>query len=315
MLMKMEASHNWYQLSLTPSRGKASRLLLDASRRGVLSSQMMDFHVLRKEKMVKFFMGGFLSSKCGKIWLRPISINSKKDALQVSIMKSNERKLPFSFEQGLILANSLMLMLPFQALAETCGIGNSVLSMPVSFFVALIGAAVGGLLARKRKGELKRVNDQLRQINETLRRQAKIESHGPELSYAPVGRLTAKEVVDPRREKLISSLRTGKNYLRNQDFERAAADFKLALELAQSLGDHAEEKKAARGLGASLQRQGKFEDAMLYYSRVLAISKLEGEDSATTEAYGAIADCFTELGDLERAANYYDKYIERLVAN
>ncbi|KAH0458769.1 hypothetical protein IEQ34_011583 [Dendrobium chrysotoxum] len=66
------------------------------------------------------------------------------------------------------------------------------------------------------------------------------------------------------------------------------------------------------GRGASLQRQGKFEDAMLYYSRVLAISKLEGEDSATTEAYGAIADCFTELGDLERAANYYDKYIERL---
>lgn len=207
-------------------------------------------------------------------------------------------------------------MLPFQTLAETCETDSSVLSMPALLFVALIGAVVGGLLARKRKGELKRVNDQLRQINETLRRQAKIESYAPDLSYAPVGKITAKDVVvDPRKEQLISILRTGKSYLRMQDFERATADFKLALELAQTLGDHAEEKKAARGLGASLQRQGKFKDAILYYSRVLAISKLEGEDSATTEAYGAIADCFTELGDLERAANFYDKYIKRLETN
>lgn len=188
--------------------------------------------------------------------------------------------------------------------------------MTLLFAVAFVGATVGGLLARKRKSDLKRVNDQLRQINETLRRQAKIESYAPDLSYAPVGRMTAKEiVVDPQREKLISSLRTGKSFLKMQDFESATENFRLALDLAQDLGDRAEEKKAARGLGASLQRQGKFREAIMYYSRVLALSKLKGEDSAATEAYGALADCFTELGDLERAAKFYDKYIDRLKAN
>jgi len=44
----------------------------------------------------------------------------------------------------------------------------------------------------------------------------------------------------------------------------------------------------------------------------LEISKRVGEDSGTTEAYGAIADCYTELGDLERAGKFYDKYIARL---
>lgn len=45
---------------------------------------------------------------------------------------------------------------------------------------------------------------------------------------------------------------------------------------------------------------------------VLKISEREGEDSGSTEAYGAIADCYTELGELERAGKFYDKYIARL---
>jgi len=45
---------------------------------------------------------------------------------------------------------------------------------------------------------------------------------------------------------------------------------------------------------------------------VLAISEREGEDSGNTEAFGAIADCYTELGELEKAGQYYDKYIARL---
>jgi tetratricopeptide (TPR) repeat protein len=64
--------------------------------------------------------------------------------------------------------------------------------------------------------------------------------------------------------------------------------------------------------GASLQRQGKYRDAVKYHSMVLSISEREGEDSGSTEAFGAIADCYTELGDLEKAGQYYDKYIARL---
>ncbi|XP_042480724.1 protein FLUORESCENT IN BLUE LIGHT, chloroplastic-like [Macadamia integrifolia] len=213
-----------------------------------------------------------------------------------------------------VLSIVLMSTIPFKALAETCENENSVFNMPLLLSVALIGATVGGLLARQRKGELKRLNDQLRQINAALRRQAKIESYAPSLSYAPVAsRIPDTEViVDSRKEELISRLKTGKNFLRNQNPEKSFLEFKAALELAQNMKDPIEEKKAARGLGASLQRQGKYREAIRYHSMVLAISEREGEDSGDTEAYGAIADCYTELGDLEQAGKFYDKYIARL---
>ncbi|KAG9443678.1 hypothetical protein H6P81_015018 [Aristolochia fimbriata] len=221
---------------------------------------------------------------------------------------AHEKVFLFSFTAGLIIG------LPFEALAETCEADSfSVFNMPLLFAIAMIGATVGGLLARQRRGELKRLNDQLRQINAALRRQAKIESYAPNLSYAPVGRISEKEViVDPKKEQLIANLRSGKNFLRNQEHDEAFTEFKTALELAQSLGDPIEEKKAARGLGASLQRQGKYREAIKYHSMVLKISERAGEDSGNTEAYGAIADCYTELGDLEQAGKFYDKYISRL---
>ncbi|KAG7581897.1 Tetratricopeptide repeat-containing domain [Arabidopsis suecica] len=221
-------------------------------------------------------------------------------------------KLPV---MAVLLTNSLQMATPLEALAaEICEPESSMFSMPILLLVALIGATVGGLVARQRKGELQRLNEQLRQINAALRRQAKIESYAPSLSYAPVGaRIPESEIiVEPKKQELISKLKTGKTFLRNQEPEKAYAEFKTALELAQSLKDSIEEKKAARGLGASLQRQGKYREAIQYHSMVLAISKRESEDSGITEAYGAIADCYTELGDLEKAGKFYDTYISRL---
>ncbi|KAK6120285.1 hypothetical protein DH2020_045976 [Rehmannia glutinosa] len=153
---------------------------------------------------------------------------------------------------AIVVTNALMFSKPMQALAETCQADSSVIdmNMPLLLFVALIGATVGGLLARQRRGELQRLNEQLRQINTALRRQAKIESYAPTLSYAPVsGRIAESEViVDPRKQDLISRLKNGKNFLRNQDPEEAFSEFQIALELAQNLKDPIEEKKAARGL-------------------------------------------------------------------
>ncbi|BAT86871.1 Protein FLUORESCENT IN BLUE [Vigna angularis] len=214
-----------------------------------------------------------------------------------------------------VASNILMFSMPNTALAETCEADNSFFNMPILLAVALIGATVGGLLARQRRNELQRVNEQLIQINAALRKQAKIESYAPSLSYAPIGggRIPDNEIiVDPKKQELISKLKNGKNFLRNQQLDKAFIEFKNALELAQNLKDPIEEKKAARGLGASLQRQGKYRDAIKYHSMVLAISEREGEDSGNTEAFGAIADCYTELGELEKAGQFYDKYIARL---
>ncbi|XP_020232201.1 protein FLUORESCENT IN BLUE LIGHT, chloroplastic [Cajanus cajan] len=214
-----------------------------------------------------------------------------------------------------LASNILMFSMPNTALAETCEADNSVFNMPVLLAVALIGATVGGLLARQRRNELQRVNEQLIQINTALRKQAKIESYAPSLSYAPIGsgRIPDNEIiVDPKKQELIAKLKNGKNFLRNQQPDKAFTEFKNALELAQNMTDSIEEKKAARGLGASLQRQGKYREAIKYHLMVLAISEREGEDSGNTEAFGAIADCYTELGELEKAGQFYDKYIARL---
>nr|XP_043635344.1 protein FLUORESCENT IN BLUE LIGHT, chloroplastic isoform X2 [Erigeron canadensis] len=226
----------------------------------------------------------------------------------------------FGIPVELVVTNLLVMATPFEAMAESCEADQSLFSMnmPLLLIVALIGATVGGLLARQRKGELQRLNEQLRQINAALKRQAKIESYAPSLSYAPVGTTKIAEnqvIVDPRKQDLISRLKNGKNFLRNQDPDKAYLEFKTALELAQTIKDPIEEKKAARGLGASLQRQGKFREAIKHHSMVLSISEKEGEDSGNTEAFGAIADCYTELGDLERAATFYDQYISRLQAD
>lgn len=64
-----------------------------------------------------------------------------------------------------------------------------------------------------------------------------------------------------------------------------------------------------------MQRQGKYKEAVKYHSMVISISERVGEDSGNTEAFGAIADCYTELGDLERAGTFYDQYISRLQAD
>ncbi|KAF8693609.1 hypothetical protein HU200_039016 [Digitaria exilis] len=252
------------------------------------------------------------------------------------ILRDHQKMACPDLLKAALLSTLPLLAVPLEASAETCQPPNSFANMPIFIAVALIGAAVGGLLARRRKEELKRLNNQLRQINTALRRQAQIESFAPSLTYAPVGRITETDVVvDRRKQQLVTNLRNGKNYMRSQDLDKAVVEFRTALELAESIGDRFEEKKAARGLGsflpcnlryvcfcfnllgellpgASLQRQGKYREAMRQYAKVLELSKETGEDSGCTEAYGAMADCYAELGDLERAAKVYDKYIARL---
>ncbi|KAF3951258.1 hypothetical protein CMV_023069, partial [Castanea mollissima] len=129
---------------------------------------------------------------------------------------------------AVLISNPLTLSTPFKALAETCEADNSVfnMNMPLLLSMALKGKTVGGLLAHQRRGELERLNEQLHQINAALRRQAKIESYAPSLSYAPVG---------GRRPE-------------TEELEKALLEFKTALELAQNLKDPIEERKAARVL-------------------------------------------------------------------
>ena len=48
---------------------------------------------------------------------------------------------------------------------------------------------------------------------------------------------------------------------------------------------------------------------------VLSISKRTGTTHGNAEAFGSIADCYCELGDLEAAQKFYNQYIDTLVVD
>lgn len=109
-----------------------------------------------------------------------------------------------------------------------------------------------GVTARQRKNELEKINAQLRQINVNLRKQSRVESYAPSLTYAPVGSSRGSVLptrTEPLRDELMQYLKGGKRMLREHNPAAAFVEFEKALPLARQLDDPVEEKKAVRGLG------------------------------------------------------------------
>ena len=72
------------------------------------------------------------------------------------------------------------------------------------------------------------------------------------------------------------------------------------------------QRRATRGLAASSRMQGNNQQAIKYLKSVLELSQKMNEYTGDSDAYGSIADIYADLGDFDRAAKYYDKYIERM---
>lgn len=178
--------------------------------------------------------------------------------------------------------------------------------------VALVGALVGGLSARNRKAELERVNDKLRNINLQLRKQARAgTTYAPGLTYAPTGQ--ARPPPPPTsEEKAESALSLGRKLLKDEKGAQALVQFERARMLYHASKDLVKERRAERGLAAASRMQGQYKKALSHLFRVLEISKQMDEFTGDTDAYGAIADIYTELGDLENAGKYYDVYIAQM---
>ena len=79
-----------------------------------------------------------------------------------------------------------------------------------------------------------------------------------------------------------------------------------ALMLTRQSGDKCLERRAMRGLAVARRAQGDRAGAIADLQAVLALSKAMGEYTGDTDALGAIADLYTELGELEKAGAYYD---------
>lgn len=61
-----------------------------------------------------------------------------------------------------------------------------------------------------------------------------------------------------------------------------------------------------------LDGQGQHREAIRYLERVLAISKEMDDRVGDADAYGTIADIYTELGQFEVARDFYAKYIDTM---
>lgn len=246
--------------------------------------------------------------------------------------------------------------------------------------IALTGALVGGISARRRKEELEKLNDQLRTINSQLRQQARAGTlYAPGLTYVPGGQAPPstnapiatkvslptgavvppavsnvkkimkeqigensrsaaeqnasngsspavdaspaptvslasidEEDTRPEVKQCQAALKEGKRLLKDQDAGPAMVRFEKALMLARSLGDKVRERRAVRGLAASNRLLGRYQQSIDYLMNVLEISNETGDHFGDVDAYGTIADIYTEMGDFDKAAEYYDMYIGKM---
>jgi tetratricopeptide (TPR) repeat protein len=244
----------------------------------------------------------------------------------------------------------------------------------ITEFVALTGALVGGISARRRKDEMERLNEQLRTINTQLRQQARAGTlFAPGLTYAPpstgaagtdtdtsassrstklslpsgvkpmpmpqvtsipkavmpaieaaaaaVGNPEAatvglvsidEEDLRPEVKQCQAALKEGKKLLKDSMSGPAMVRFEKALMLAKSMGDKVRERRAVRGLAAASRLANQNRQAIKYLERVLEISGETGDHVGDADAYGVIADIYTDIGEFEKAAEYYDKYISQM---
>mmetsp|Transcript_619 Transcript_619/g.1819 ORF Transcript_619/g.1819 Transcript_619/m.1819 type:complete len:292 (+) Transcript_619:352-1227(+) len=230
--------------------------------------------------------------------------------------------------------------------------------------IALAGALVGGISAKKRKDEVQKLNDQLRTINVTLRKQARSGIvYAPDMNYAPASTgepaaasasATVQKSGDEasRVEDAVSvsdnvaeaepedvttaveatagaaapdappsgegisetglALRNGRKLLEVSKGAAALVHFEKARMLSRSAGNKVQERRAERGLAAASRMQKQFKKAIGHLERVLEISKEMDEYTGDADAYGVIADIYTELGDLEKAAKFYDLYLKNI---
>ncbi|CAL8461848.1 g1379 [Coccomyxa elongata] len=132
------------------------------------------------------------------------------------------------------------------------------------------------------------------------------------LSTSSVLASTDEEEMTPEAKQCVQALREGKRLLKEKQGASAMVRFERALMLAKALSDKCQERRATRGLAAAARLQGQHRAAIQHLLRVLEISKEMKDTVGDADAYGTIADIYTEMGNFDTAAQFYDKYIERM---
>ena len=175
----------------------------------------------------------------------------------------------------------------------------------------MVGAAVGGLTAKQRSEEVAELNAKLSETNKKMRKQM---SRGSEF----IGD-TIDEGTD--EAEIVEILRKGKRALKGKNSETAHAAFADALTRINTLSGTLDspwmlERKARRGLSAAEIQMKDYQRAEENLKIVVKICEenLEPghERPELADAYGCLADMYTEWGQLDKAAEIYDKMITEM---
>jgi len=159
--------------------------------------------------------------------------------------------------------------------------------------VALVGATVNGILSRKRREEIERLNIQMRSI------MAKLDERGQEAFVSEDG-----------DSEVSAALGAAKSALASDHNDRAAQLFLNAIEISSRVKDIPAELSARRGYAMALAAQRKFADAASALEEYLARSSASGQTDGDSVVYGLLGDIYTDLGSFDKAGDAYDKCIE-----
>jgi len=179
-------------------------------------------------------------------------------------------------------------------------------------FIGFVGSSVSGYVARKRKGELEELNNRLLQVTKELRKQTRAQRKKLK---------TEKPYKDDRQDRkkaeVLKLLKRGKQALSANDGPLARDSFQTALDTMKDASVELEspwraQRKAFRGLGAAHEELGDHAKALEYMQEVVRLSTENQDHVGLGDAYGVIADIFTEQGNFEDAARYYDLYIAQM---
>ena len=165
--------------------------------------------------------------------------------------------------------------------------------------VALIGATVNGILSRKRREEIARLNAQMRSI------MAKLDASNA---------AAVADSVDDADPTALATLADAKRALASDHNERARELFTRASELARTANDLSTEYSALKGLGMSLAAQRQFQLAADALERAVDVSIRAPDFGALGDsaAYGLLGDVYTDLGAFDKAASAYDACIRAM---
>jgi len=164
-------------------------------------------------------------------------------------------------------------------------------------FLALIGASLNGVLSRKRRLEIERLNIQMRAImqraeDERFERQAKKNGGSTSQAMGLIG-------------KAKSTYASG-------EYDAAIALFQDALNAVKTASASGDEEdgiedslSARKGLAMAYQAAGDLTQAAAALESALLIAK----DSTV---FGMLGDVYTDMGELAKAGDMYDKCLDAM---